>query len=277
MGWNVSELSLSLAEACGRYRLLVVGTGLVLGVFLLMPILVIVVTSFTSSSFLIFPPHLISLRWYRHVLLSATWHAAFVTSAKTTAGATGVAVCGGTLAALGVRRSGRWAPWLRTVLVAPLIIPVIGYAVGLYLTFGLAGLDGTIWCVMLGQGMLALPLAFITVSGGLANVPSALDRAAESLGAYWPTIVWKVELPLIRSSIMAATLITAVFTFDEVVIAIFLTSPAHPTVPVQIWNSAFQTVSPEITAVGSLVMAGAVLLAVIASLAVNHSRTGGSR
>lgn len=267
----MSTLITSMQEACGKQRWVITTLGVLLCLFLLAPIVLLVLLSFTSSFFLIFPPDLFSLRWYEHVLQDPAWRDAFFVSIQTSIGATIVSVTGGTLAALAIRRAPDAGDWLTTIFIAPLIIPVIGYAVGLYLAFGLFSMAGTIWAVMLGQGILALPLAFITISGGLANIPRSLDRAAQSMGAYWPRIVWSIELPLLRPNLIAATLITLVFTFDEVVLAIFLTSPGNPTLPVQIWKATIESVSPAITAVGSMVMAAGATLALLASVVINWS------
>ncbi|MGH3358080.1 MAG: ABC transporter permease, partial [Nocardioidaceae bacterium] len=119
----------------------------------------------------------------------------------------------------------------------------------------------------LGQATLAMPLVFVTVSAGLGAVDPALSRAAQSLGYRWPSVVRRVELPLVRRSVLSGAILAFAVCFDEAVLAFFLAPPSTQTLPVKIWTSASENVSPTIAAASAFVICFAVtLLAVVAVL-----------
>lgn len=250
----------ALAQALGRWRGGFATVSVLAALFLLLPILVILPISFTSASFLTWPPEGFSLRWYERILQSPVWTDAFWYSVRIALFGAIVATVGGTAAALGVRRltSGR-ASWLRTAFVAPVVLPYIVYGLGLFNLFDSLRVIGSSWPIVVGQAVLAFPVVFVAVSAALAQVGSPLSRAASSLGARWPTIVWRIELPMIRLTIAAAFIFAFAFCFDEVLVAIFLAGPEAPTFPLQIYTSARESASPEIAAASTLVMAMALL------------------
>jgi putative spermidine/putrescine transport system permease protein len=116
--------------------------------------------------------------------------------------------------------------------------------------------------------VLATPIVFVAVSAGLAQVDPALSRTAASLGAKWPTIVWRVELPLLRGNIVAAALFAFAFSFDEVVISYFLNGPDNTTLPVELFVSTRDSLSPAIAAASTVVMLIALLLVAAAGAAM---------
>lgn len=253
-------MSGELLEALGRWRLVIASGGVLIALFLLLPLVVVIPSSLSSSRFLVFPPPGISGQWFAELLDDPQWTSAFLSSAVIASAGAIVATVTGTLAALAMRRAQVGGRWLRTLFLAPLIIPQIVFALGLYNTFDALRVVGSTWSVVLGQAILAFPIVFILVSAGLGGVDAAVSRAAVSLGARWPSVIWRIELPLVRRSVMAAFLFSLVFIFDEIVIALFLTSPTNETVPVKIFRSARDSVSPEIAAASTVVIGLATLV-----------------
>jgi putative spermidine/putrescine transport system permease protein len=229
-------------------------------VFLLVPLLVILPVSFSAGTFLKFPPSALSTRWFSEVFTDPDWQASFVQSLKVAGVATVLAVLAGTGSALGLRRVTRGRRLLRTVLIAPMVIPQLVLALGLYL--GVQDLGGTagVKTLMLGQAVLAAPLVYLTVSSGLASVDPALSRAAQSLGHRWPSVLLRVELPLVARSIAGAAVLAFGLCFDESVLSYYLSPPGQETLPTRIWLQASQQASPAIAAVSSLVIGLAIAL-----------------
>jgi putative spermidine/putrescine transport system permease protein len=258
----------ALRSALGRLRWGLVGVGLLVALFMLIPILVIIPTSFTAGEFLGFPPEGLSLRWYQEIYEDPTWREVFWTSMQTAAIASVIATVAGTLAALGLRRVGRGERLIRSVFIAPIILPTVVFALGLYNLFDAMRQVGATWPIILGQSVLATPIVFVAVSAGLAQVDPALSRTAASLGAKWPTIVWRVELPLLRGNIVAAALFAFAFSFDEVVISYFLNGPDNTTLPVELFVSTRDSLSPAIAAASTVVMLIALLLVAAAGAAM---------
>jgi putative spermidine/putrescine transport system permease protein len=252
-----------LPGALGAWRIALVGAGVVLALLLLAPIVVIVPASFSDSAFLEYAPHSLSLRWYRDVFDDPEWRDAFWLSVKITLAAGALATVLGTSAALAVARLARGRRWVRAIMLIPLVLPYVIYALGLFDLLFQVDVDPNSWLIVPGQACLAFPIVFVAVSAGIGGIDPALVRAASSLGAGWPTVAWRVQLPLLRRHIAAAAIFALAFCFDEVVVALFLATPGSSTLPVQIFNSAQQTASPAIAAAGVMVM-----LAALAALAL---------
>lgn len=257
----------ALRESLPRSRRWFVAVGVLVALFLLVPLAAVLPLAFTTTPFLVFPPQGFSWQWFGALLNDPGWTASMLNSAKVAGAGAVMATVAGTSAALAVRRISGGKAVVRTTLLAPMVMPQLVLALGLYLTYrGIAG--GTSLTVLaLGQATIAMPLVFVTVSAGLAAVDPGLSRAAASLGYRWPSIVWRVELPLVSRSVMSGVILAFAVCFDEAVLAFFLAPPSTQTLPVKIWTSASESASPTIAAASAIVICVAVtLLAVVAVL-----------
>lgn len=267
----------SLAQALGAVTPVFGVAAAIVSLYLLIPILIIFPMSLTGDFFLTWPPDLFSLRWFDAFFGGPPWMDALVVSVRVALPVTALAAVLGTLAALGVAYAHRWRRLLQTVFIAPLVLPLITYALGLYDVSDRFNITGSLWPVIIGQTMLAAPLVFIIVSAGLAGRDPALPRAAASLGAPGRVILWRVELPLVRDSIVAAALIALVYSFDEIIVAFFLLPPGRGTLPVQILSATRETADPTIAAASMVVIGiagtlGALTLAARTLLQARRSR-----
>jgi putative spermidine/putrescine transport system permease protein len=234
-------------------------------VFMALPILVIVVLSFSSASYLTFPPPAFGVRWYRAYLGSADWLAATGLSLSVAASVVVLATTLGTLAALGLARL---PPLLRTVaaalILSPLIVPVIVVAIGIYYAYSRYGLVGTPIGLVLAHTCLAVPFVVISVGASLAGFDRRLEQAALSLGATpWGTFR-QVTLPLIRPGVLTGALFAFITSFDELVVALFLSGSGAVTLPRRMWDDLRFAIDPTIAAVSTLtiVLTASLLLAV---------------
>ena len=234
--------------------------GALVAVFLLAPMLIILPVGLSANTFLRFPPSALSTRWFEEIFSDPAWRAGVVQSVKVAVVATVLAVVGGTCAALALRRLRRGRRVVRTALIAPMVIPQLVLALGLYL--GVRDLGGTagIATLMLGQAVLATPLVYLTVTAGLSAVDPALSRAAHGLGHRWPSVLIRVELPLVSRTIAGASVLAFGLCFDESVLAYYLSPPGQETLPTRIWLAASQQASPVIAAVSTLVIGLAIAL-----------------
>jgi ABC-type spermidine/putrescine transport system permease subunit II len=257
----------ALRESLPRSRMWFVLIGVLVAVFLLVPLAAILPLAFTSSPYLIFPPEGFSWQWFTALLTDPGWTASIMNSVKVAGAAALMATIAGTSAALAVRRVSAGKRILRTTLLAPMVMPQLVLALGLYLTYRSVAGGTSLTVLALGQATIAMPLVFVTVSAGLAGVDPALSRAAQSLGYRWPAIVRRVELPLVSRSVSSGAILAFAVCFDEAVLAFFLAPPATQTLPVKIWTSASENVSPTIAAASAIVICVAItLLAVVAVL-----------
>lgn len=267
------DVRIALRDAIGGYRLWMIALAVGIAIFLLFPLAVILPQAASSEVFFKFPPPGFSTKWFETIFQDAMWRDAFTRSLITAAVGSLLATVTGTLAALGLRRLGPAGRTLRAVFLAPLIIPQLVLAIGIYIARDDLGLGTSMAALVVGQTVLALPIAVVVTSAGLSNVDPALSRASQSLGHRWPSTLFRVELPLISRSVLAAFVLTFTLCFDEAVLAYFLAPPGSPTLPTQLWLSSTESASPAIAAVSAVVMGiGVVLLAMVAWLGRQPSK-----
>jgi putative spermidine/putrescine transport system permease protein len=221
--------------------------------FLGLPILVVIVASFSSASYLTFPPPAFGLRWYRAYLDSRGWLDATVLSLAVAGAVVVLSGVLGTLAAIGLGRLPKVVRTLATALIlSPLIVPVIVVAIGIYYAFSHYGLIGTPAGLVLAHTCLAVPFVVTSVSASLAGLDRRLEQAALSLGATpWGTFR-QVTLPLIRPGVLVGALFAFITSFDELVVALFLSGPGTVTLPRRMWDDLRFAIDPTIAAVSTL-------------------------
>jgi len=255
-------------ESLGRLpQLLLYGAcGLVL-LFLMAPIFIVIPISFSDSLYLDFPPRGFSLQWYRRFLDSEEWTAAFWTSLQAGILATLLACALGTAAALGLARS-RFPGKTLVVgfLVSPMIVPVIVLAIALYAVYAKMKLVGSLFGLVLAHAALGLPFVIVTVSATLQRVDERLEHAALSLGATPLKAFRHVLFPLIRPGMIAGAVFAFIASWDDVVIALFISGTRSATLPKRMWEGLRSEIDPTIAAVSTLLVALSVALMLVVEL-----------
>jgi putative spermidine/putrescine transport system permease protein len=237
---------------------LVVGSILV---FLALPIVVVMVVSFSSATYLTFPPPAFGLRWYGTYFASDDWLRSTWLSLWVAASVVALATVLGTLAALGIARLPKALFVLTSALIlSPLIVPVIVVAIGIYYAFARYGLVGTPAGLILAHTCLAVPFVVTSVSASLAGVNPRIEQAALSLGATPIGTFFQVTLPLIRPGILAGALFAFITSFDELVVALFLSGSGAVTLPRRMWDDLLYQIEPTIAAVSTLTIVLTVVL-----------------
>jgi ABC-type spermidine/putrescine transport system permease subunit II len=243
--------------------LLAVWTALVL-LFLLAPLAVVFPLSFSSSSYLQFPPPGWSLRWYQAYFNDSTWIDATLRSLKVAAATTVLSTVLGTLLSFSLVR-GKYPgkEFVNQLSLMPLIVPVIVYSIAVYGWFGKLRLIGEWEAIVLGHTVHAIPFVVIVVTAALRTFDIAQEHAAMSLGASKARAVWHVTLPQIRPSIISAAFLAFISSFDELVVAMFL-GGSNMTLPKKMFDNIVNEIDPTIAAVSVLqvVLVTIVLVAV---------------
>ena len=234
--------------------------GLVL-LFLMLPLLVIIPLSFNSDSFLMYPMSGFSLQWYEDFLTSPAWRQALMNSMIVSPLATLLAMVLGTLAAIGLTRVDFPGKALLTaIIISPMVVPVVIVGVATYLVFAPLGLSGSYLGLVLVHAALGVPFVVTTVSATLQGFDHNLTRAAASLGANPTTSFFKVTLPLVAPGVISGGLFAFGTSFDEVVVTLFLASPAQTTLPRQMFAGIRENISPTIAAVATVLTITSVLM-----------------
>ena len=223
--------------------------------FLLLPTLVVVPMSFSGGDVLAFPPAGLSLRWYRTYLTDPTWREATANSLSVGLMAAAIASVLGTCAAVAlVRGRVRFAGTLRALFLLPMVVPTIVTAVASYRFLSVIGLTNTRLGLALAHALLGLPFVVINVSAVLRKADPRIDHAARSLGATPMRAFLHVTAPLIAPGLAAGAVFAFVTSFDEVVVALFLTGIDTVTLPVQMWSGIRFEINPVVAAVSVLMV-----------------------
>jgi ABC-type spermidine/putrescine transport system permease subunit I len=241
------------ATGLSQHRsLLWVFTGVVL-VFLVVPQLIAVPISFSSTRTLIFPPRGLSTQWYAN-FFSSEWLSPAITSMGIAITVSVGATLLGALAGVGVVRglTPRAGDMATVLLLLPLLIPTVVAAVGLYLVFLDLGLTDSVLGLVLAHTALAIPFAFAVISGHVRSLDSTFERAAASLGAGRFAVLRRILFPLVRPGVFVALFLTLLFSFDEAVVAIFLSGLHVKTLPRRMFEALLLESDPTVGVVATL-------------------------
>ena len=234
---------------------------------LVIPTLIVVPMSFSDSQYLEFPPSNWSLRWYQEYIGSTKWMRATATSLQVGVLTTLVATPLGTLAAYSLFVSEhRAARALFAFLITPMIVPVILIAIGTFYAFGKAGLNNSIPGLVLAHSCLAIPLVMILITAALKTYDLNQERVARSLGASRPRAFFQITLPQIRFSIITAALLSFLTSFDEVIVAIFVSGGKNATLTKHMFSALRDFIDPTIAAISTIM----ILLSTILLLATQY-------
>lgn len=241
-------------------------TGLIL-FYLVFPIFVVIPVSFSSAKYLQFPPPGFSLQWYEKYLTRSDWTGATWLSVQVAAGTALLATLLGTLAALALVRGRFWGrDLINAFVVSPMIIPSIIVAIGIYFFYARIQLIGSPFALVLAHTALAVPFVVVNVSATLVGFDERLEYAAMNLGANRRQTFLKVTLPLIRPGVLTGALFAFVTSFDELIVALFISGTGAVTLPRKMWDGIRQEIDPTIAAVSTIFIVLSVLVLVSAEL-----------
>jgi putative spermidine/putrescine transport system permease protein len=255
--------------------------GVVIGLFMLVPLAIVVPTSWSAGNLLEFPPQGFSFRWYREAFSDDKWIDPIKVSIWNSVRASLLATIAGTAAALGMRRlvGGRSARILRSLFILPLAIPYVSYAIGMYYLGIKTPGDwrATSWPLVLSHATITFPLVYVVVAGALAAVDRRLSQAAATMGATWPMIVWRVELPLVKMAIFGGWVFAFATCFDEATLAIFLSPFRQRTYAQQLFRETAETINPTVSAVSTAVTIAVMIVLGFGSFLVSRAAQSSKR
>ncbi len=238
--------------------------------FLIFPLVVIIPLSFNAVPFFTFTKEMLaldpagySLKWYEDFFTNQNWLGAVENSFIIAFFATILSTFFGTLAALGLSRPQMpFRTLIMSILISPMIVPLIISAAGMFFFYSEMGLQGTHLGVILAHAALGTPFVVITVTATLVGFDNSLIRAAQNLGASPPTVFFKVIVPLILPGVISGALFAFITSFDEVVVVLFVGSFKQRTIPWQMFSGIREQISPTILAVATLMVIVSIFLLV---------------
>jgi putative spermidine/putrescine transport system permease protein len=233
-------------------------------IFLVAPIVVVLLSSLTAVDYVSFPPVGLSLRWYVEVLGSDEFTSSLLTSVQIATVVAVVATVIGTLAALAIVRlrfPGRDA--LNALFASPLVIPGIVLGAGILQLYARAGIASSLFSLVLGHLVIAVPYSIRLSCTSLMGFDQRLELAAQNLGATPLKSFLLVTLPIVFPGIAGGAAFAFIVSFEDVNLALFLSSAQTVTLPVRIFAYMSQESSPIISAAGSLLTIIVVVIAVV--------------
>lgn len=251
VGWPLLRLLGMLPASCGTWTVRLMG-GLVIAV-LILPIIVVMIISFSSASYLTFPPPGFSLRWYEQFFSDTNWMRAFWSSALIATVSAVIAVGLGTCAALGIVRGNvRGKSAIMLLLVSPIIVPPVVLGLSLYTLFLRFDLIGSVFGLAAAHAIGGLPIVVVILAAALQGVDTRLEQAASVHGASSLTVLRLVTLPAIAPGLAAATFFAFLHSFDELVLTLFLSSAQLKTLPLMLWGDINYRLNPVLAVVSTL-------------------------
>jgi spermidine/putrescine transport system permease protein len=248
-------------------KILVSAYALAIYGFIFLPVIVLVLFSLQATSFPIPPFTGPSLRWYEVVLGDARLTSALLNSGLVALFSSLLAVALGFLAAWGFARYHLpRAALLRGLITLPLTVSYLIIGMGILILFNAAGIPKSLIAAGIGHVVINLPLCFAIIYSQMGEHQVNIERAARDLGAPEWKVLFLVSVPVMWPAIFAAFFLSMTFSWDEFVIS-FLLTRFDTTLPVEIWNMLRSGLNPRTNAVGSLVFAVSVVLALLLELA----------
>ncbi len=241
---------------------LVVG---VLYVFLLSPIVIIVLTSFSNDAVLAFPPQHWGFGGYAALARNAAFRSGLGTSLLLGCTVTALTLVAGSAASYAIVRfrfPGRGA--LVALFTAPLLMPTIVLGLALLLVFSQIGLLASFSGLVLGHSLVAIPYVIRLMLTAIKGVPLALEEAAATLGASPAGVFYRVTLPMMRPALIAAGALAFLASFDEVTISLFLVGPRMTTLPIEVFRYVQYRADPQVSALSvALIVLTVAIIAIV--------------
>jgi len=233
--------------------------------FMFAPIVAVLILAFNSSQFGGFPIEGFSLRWFYELAENEAIIRALRTSLILGALTALIATTMGILASMAlVRYQFRGKNWITTFLISPVLVPETVLAVGLLIFLRWVHVPRSFGLLLLGHSIIALPFVVLVVQARLIGIRRDYEEAARSLGASPLQTFFQITLPLLMPAVFAGALFAFTISFDNITATIFWRPSGMETVPTQIFGMLRNSVSPEINALGFVMICITVGLPLIA-------------
>lgn len=242
---------------------------------LVTPTLIVIPMSFSDSQYLEFPPENWSTRWYGHYFGSEEWMRATRTSFTAAILTMLVATPIGVLAAYGLHASK--LPYIRAafvLLITPMMVPVVLVAIGAFYAYVKLKILYTMTGLVLAHTMLAIPLVLIVTGSALKSYDMNQENAARSLGApRWKAFL-TITLPQIRFAVVTSALLSFLTSFDEVVVAMFISGGDNPTLTRNMFNALRDQIDPTIASISTIMIVVTTVMMALAQI-FGRGKSGG--
>ncbi|WP_035244155.1 ABC transporter permease [Desulfonatronovibrio hydrogenovorans] len=240
-------------------------------VFMFLPIVVVIILSFDTQQFASFPMQGFTLKWYAELAQNQSIIQAFKSSLLLGTLAALISTTIAVPAAMAfVRYSFRGKNSLNTLLLAPIMVPEVVLGVALLLFMRWLQQPKSFAMLLLGHVMLTLPYVLLIVQARMVSINNVYEEAAKSLGANPFQTFREVTLPLLLPAVLAGILFAFTISFDNITATLFWATAEHQTVPVRIFGMLRHSISPEINALGTVMIFFTIMAPLTAALLIRY-------
>jgi len=223
--------------------------------FMFLPVAVVVLLSFNASQFGSFPMTGFSFRWFVELAHNDAILRAFQTSFVLGLMTAVISTTLGVLASLAlVRYRVPGSNYISTLLIAPILVPEVVLAVALLLFLNFLGINKSFTLLLFGHVIFTLPFVILVVQARLVSIKRDVEEAAMSLGASPRQTFFQITLPLMMPAVLAGALFAFTISFDDITGTLFWKPGGVETVPTQIFAMLRNSISPEINALGTVMI-----------------------
>ncbi|MBD1545513.1 ABC transporter permease [Roseibium aggregatum] len=235
--------------------LLIRGWALLVYIFMFLPVAVVVMLSFNASQFGSFPMTGFSFHWFVELANNDAILRAFETSILLGSLTALVSTMLGVLASLAlIRYRVPGSNLISTILIAPILVPEVVLAVALLLFLNALSLNKSFLLLLMGHVIFTMPFVILVVQARLVGIRRDYEEAAISLGAHPIQAFFQITLPLLAPAVFAGMLFAFTISFDDITGTLFWKPGGVETVPTQIFAMLRNSISPEINALGTVMI-----------------------
>ena len=242
--------------------------------FLLLPLLIVIITSFSDTRFIVFPPQGFTFHWFSE----AAKNTDFISSVKTSFIIAGISTCISTFLGTVVslyfwKTQGKFKGIIEIVFLSPVVVPTVVSAVAFMQYYAASGLFNSNFIpLILSHSIIQIAYVIRTISATLYSMDAGFEEASLVLGATPLRTLFKVTLPCAKRGIIAGAIFAFIVSFDEAVVVMFMSDPSTVTYPLRLFSYISEQFSPMISAFSTLFIIFSFLIIVIVEKTVGLNK-----
>lgn len=222
--------------------------------FMISPLVLVGLFSFTDGGMANFPIHALTLKWWEAMLANPAFTSALTNSLIIGLVVSVISAILGTMAAMGLSQlPPAVANSVMLVLSTPLMLPPLVLGVALLSFYVAAGIRLGLVTVIMSQLLFTLPFVILVIVARLRSFDFRIVESARDLGASQLTAFRTVTLPVIQPSIIGAALISLALSLDDFIVT-FFTIGSGNTLPTFVWGMIRTSLTPTANAIGTLIL-----------------------
>lgn len=267
---NTEKQSIAKSRKKGGLKPISVIYACLVYIFLYLPIAVVIAFSFNTSRMnVIFEGF--TFDWYISMWSNTLLMDAFKNTILVALISTAIATALGTLCAVGLNRfEFKMKELISSALYIPIVIPELVFAIAMLILFSSINVTMNMVTLIISHVTFSLPFVVITVRSRLAGFDSSIEEAARDLGANEIHTFFRVTLPMIAPGVMSGAMLALTLSLDDVVVSFFTAGVNSQTLPLRILSMVKKGISPDVNALSTLMIIGAVILLVLTTVIQNR-------